>query len=227
MDGYSVTPIKLGTIVRKKSNMVYGAGDELTEFPLLAFYLEGNGHKILVDTGGSAPDGAHWMPYTRPPEESLPAALAAIGVSPHEIDSVFFTHLHWDHAGNNHLLTNATFYAQRAEYKAILEKDLPGYERDLVLKSSYTLLDGDIHGVLPGISVYLTPGHSVGSQSIVAQAPSGPVVLAGDLIPTYENIEKHVPNGGNYDLKVITDSVDRVLALGGKIFPGHERALVR
>lgn len=227
MDGYTITPLRLGTITRKKSNMVFGAEDTLTDFPLIAFLLEGFGLKLLVDTGGSPPDGVHWMPYVRKEEESLPAALARAGVQPREIDAVLFTHLHWDHVGNNACLPRARFYVQRTEYEWIAAEDRPGYDRELMLRSRYKLLDGDVENVLPGISVLLTPGHSVGSQCVVAETPDGPVILTGDLIPTYENMEKNVPNGGHYDLKVISDSMARVKALDLPILPGHDSAVFR
>ncbi len=227
MDGYTITPLKLGTITRKKSNMVYGAEDTPAEFPLLAFLLEGFGLKLLVDTGGSAPDGTRWMPYTRTPEESLPAALAAAGAEPEEIGAVFFTHLHWDHAGNNTLLPHAQFYVQWAEYGYIAAEERPGYERELVLQSKYKLLDGDVQNVLPGISVLLTPGHSAGSQCVIAATPEGPVVLAGDLIPTCENLARNAPNGGHYDRNLIAASMARVTALNLRVLLGHDAAVFR
>ena len=227
MDGYTITPLKLGTITRKKSNMVYGAEDTPTEFPLLAFLLEGFGQKVLVDTGGSAPDGVRWMPYVRTPEESLPAALAAAGTRPEEIGAVFFTHLHWDHAGNNALLPHAQLYVQREEHRYLAAEDRVGYDRALALRSHYTLLDGDVRDVRPGISVLLTPGHSVGSQCVIAETPEGPVVLTGDLIPTCENLERNVPNGGHYDRNVISASMARVCALNLPVLPGHDNVTIR
>ena len=90
MDGYTITPLRLGTITRKKSNMVYGADNTPLDFPLIAFLLEGFGRKLLVDTGGSPPDGVHWMPYSRSEREALPAALEAAGTTPEEIDAVLY-----------------------------------------------------------------------------------------------------------------------------------------
>lgn len=222
MDGYKITPLRLGSIVRKKSSMIYGAEDTPLEFPLVAFLLEGFGRRLLVDTGGSPPDGVHWQPYTRPSDEALPQALARAGAAPEDIDGVIFTHLHWDHAGGSSCLTRARFYAQLAEYMWIAEKERPGYERDLVLGQAYELLDGDVEQLLPGVSVLLTPGHSVGSQCVRVETPAGGVVIAGDLIPTYENLDRNTPNGGNYDLAVIRGSMARVQGLGLPILPGHD-----
>lgn len=203
--------------------MLYHCGDDTpTKFPLISFLLEGNGKKILVDTGGSVPDGKKWMPYERNEEESLTASLKRHGISPEEIDAVFFTHLHWDHAGGNDVLKNAVFYVQRAEYDYIKQEDRPGFERELVMKHTYELIDGDSENILDGISVILTPGHSVGSQSIITDTESGKVILAGDLLPTYQNIKEHIPNGGTYDIDLITESMEKVLEMGLPILPGHE-----
>ncbi len=223
---YRITPLRLGTIIRKKSNMIYQCGSDIQEeFPLIAFLLMGDGRNILVDTGGSEPDQKKWMPYKRSADQNLDRQLKAHGVQPEEIDTVIFTHLHWDHAGNNQLMPNARFYVQRKEYEPVFREDLPGFERDLVLKTRYELLDGDTEGICPGISVLLTPGHSPGSQTILAETEHGIVALAGDLIPTYENIERKLPNGGNYDVQVITESMYRILDLGYPILPGHEEGL--
>lgn len=221
-DKYKITPLRLGTITRKKSNMVYQASDTITDFPLIAWLLEGEHAKLLVDTGGSAPDGKRWMPYTRKDTEALDAALRLAGTEPAEISAVLHTHLHWDHAGNNAVLPNAKFYAQKLEYEFVRDELERGYDNELVLASEYELIDGDTENVLPGISVILTPGHSVGSQSIIVDTPDGQVVIVGDLIPTFENFEKNIPNGGNYDLGVIQASMDKVRALGLPILPGHE-----
>lgn len=222
MAEYRITPLHVGTITRKKSNMLYRCGsDAPTEFPLIAFLLEGEGHRYVIDTGGSRP-GDKWMPYVRPAEQEIDEQLRRCGTEPKEIEAVLFTHLHWDHAGNNASFPNARFYVQRAEYEPISKEALPGFERELVMANAYELIDGDMENVLPGISVLLTPGHSLGSQTIVVNTPEGKTAVVGDLIPTYENIELGIPNGGNYDIDIITRSMRRVLALGYRILPGHD-----
>ena len=117
MSDYTIQPLRLGTIKRKKENMSYKCGvTDIIDFPLISYYLEGNNHKIIVDTGGAPPDGVRWQPYFRTENESLDSALKAIGVSPEEIDIVILTHLHWDHASNNHLFPNAHFIVQQKEF---------------------------------------------------------------------------------------------------------------
>ena len=123
---YTILPLHLGDITRPRSNMIYGyEGKEMQDFPLIAYYLEGE-HKILVDTGGSAPGSAQGQraaPYKRLPEQELDAALGSIGVSADDVEYVVFTHLHWDHAGNNHLFSNAKFFCQKIEYDSLIDPE--------------------------------------------------------------------------------------------------------
>ena len=226
---FSITPLHIGTIIRKKTNMLFQCGDDTpTEFPLISFLLVGeDGRKFLVDTGGSTPDGKRWMPYWRPVNQNLENKLEEHGISPDEIEGVFFTHLHWDHAGNNALFKNAKFYVQKQEYLSVTERHMPGFEKELVLKSTYFLLDGDQTDIVPGISAVLTPGHSEGSQTIIVDTPAGKTAIAGDLFPTFENVSLKIPGGVHYDFDTNVASMNKVLSLGITILPGHEMSLIK
>jgi N-acyl homoserine lactone hydrolase len=229
---YTIRPLRLGTIRRKKESMAYHCGiDEIWDFPLVSYYLEGSGSKIIVDTGGSMPDGQKWQPYFRNKNEGLDSALSDIGVSPEEINLVIFTHLHWDHAGNNRIFPNARFIVQKKELDYLLSpepKVKAGYEVDLVLQTKYETVDGDCE-IIPGISVVLTPGHTVGMQCVVVETASGKFILGGDLITLFENWEAipHIPNGNYYSLELMMKSLDRVQKLNGKILPGHDEKVFK
>lgn len=228
MNTFTIRPLRLGTIQRKKENMAYQCGiNEVMDFPLISFYLEGAGHKIIVDTGGSVPDGQKWQPYFRSENENLDQALLKIGVSPAEIDLVILTHLHWDHAGNNHLFPNARFIVQKREYDYILASEpkvKAGFEVDLIMNTKYESIVGDCE-IIPGISVILTPGHTTGMQCVVVETTSGKYILGGDLITLYENWEAvpHVAGGVHYDLDVIRESMEKVDKLHGIVLPGHDQ----
>jgi N-acyl homoserine lactone hydrolase len=51
--------------------------------------------------------------------------------------------------------------------------------------------------VLPGLSVLSTPGHSPGHQAVVVATDAGPVVLAGDV--TYSMDELELGQAANID----------------------------
>jgi N-acyl homoserine lactone hydrolase len=227
LSDYTIRPLRLGTIRRKKENMSYHCGTaEVLDFPLIAYYLEGSHHKILVDTGGTPPDGVKWQPYNRAQNESLDQALQSVGASVSEIDIVILTHLHWDHASNNLLFPEARFIVQKKEYDYLLAPEpevKPGYDLELLLKTKYELVDGDIN-VTPGISVVLAPGHSPGMQCVVVETRAGKYILGGDLVALFENWEAkpHIPNGVFYDLNIISGSLAKIDRIQGQMLPGHD-----
>ena len=231
MSSYSITPLCLGHITRPKKNFFYGyAGTEVLEYPLIAYYLEGE-HRILVDTGGCAPEaprGVGAQPYTREPEEELPAALLSIGIEPKDIEYVIFTHLHWDHAYNNNLFPHAVFYCQKREYESVADPaaDKTGYDAAEVLKYNYELIDGD-REIFPGIYALLTPGHTEGGQAIIVDTERGKVAITGDTITLRESFRQDPPkcNGlynGEKALQDMLDSAKRIAGITKNILPGHE-----
>ena len=231
MSLYKIKPLHLGDITRPKSNMIYGyKGTEVLDFPLIAYYLEGE-HKILVDTGGSHPAserGKGAAPYKRSPEQELDAALKGIGVAPEDIDTVILTHLHWDHAANNHFFPNATLMCQKIEYESLLDPnvDKKGYDMESVMKYEYKLIDGD-QQIFDGISVVLTPGHTPGMQSVVVDTEIGKVVCSGDIVTFRESLKYDPPrfNALLYDdsaLDAMQESLNKILAISRDILPGHD-----
>ncbi len=232
MNNYTIRPLRLGTIRRKKENMSYHCGvTDIMDFPLIAWYLEGKGHKILVDTGGTAGGGTRWQPYFRAENESLERSLQNIGVSPGEIDTVILTHLHWDHASNNHLFPGARFVIQKKEYDFLVAPEpavKTGYEPGLPLKTGYELVDGDCD-IYPGISVVLAPGHSAGMQCVVVETRAGKYVLGGDLVTLFENWEAqpHIPNGVFYDLDLMLESLAKIDRLHCAVLPSHDQEVFR
>ncbi|NLO98338.1 MAG: N-acyl homoserine lactonase family protein [Peptococcaceae bacterium] len=231
MSLYKITPLHLGDITRPKSNMIYGyQGTEVQDFPLIAYYLEGE-HKILVDTGGSHPESAQGKkaaPYKRSPEQELDAALLSIGVKPEDIEYVIFTHLHWDHAANNHFFPKAKLLCQRKEWESLHDPKYSskGYELDNVLQYKYELLDGD-QEVVKGVSVILTPGHTLGMQSVVVDTEIGKVICTGDLVTLRQSLTYDPPrfNALLYDdsaREEMQQSLNKVLAISRYILPGHD-----
>jgi glyoxylase-like metal-dependent hydrolase (beta-lactamase superfamily II) len=208
--------------------MSYDCGvSDIVDFPLISYYLEGAGHKIIVDTGGTPPDGVKWQPYFRTENESLDKALYNLGISTGEIDIVILTHLHWDHASNNHLFPNARLIVQKKEYDYVTApepEEKNGYDLDIVLKTEYELVDGD-SSVIPGISVVLAPGHSAGMQCVVVDTRAGKYILGGDLVTLFENweAEPHIPNGIYDDMNIMLESLEKIDRINGIVLPGHDQ----
>lgn len=122
-------------------------------------------------------------------EDSLLHRLAQLEVDPRDIDVVVNTHLHFDHAGNNDLLGDATFFVQRDGYEHA--KDNPSFPNQYwnLPGLSYELLDGDAR-LFDGVEVRPTPGHCTGHQSVVVRLPeTGTVILCGDAVYCRDNYD--------------------------------------
>ena len=231
MPKYTITPLHLGDITRPRSNMIFGYdGKEVLDFPLIAYYLDGE-RKILVDTGGSAPDSAQGRkvaPYIRTPEQELEAALGNIGVSAQDVEYVVFTHLHWDHAGNSNLFPNAKFICQKIEYESLTDPDCEktGYDLEYVLGFDYELVDGDVE-LFDGVSVITAPGHTRGMQCVAVDTGYGKVVLTGDLVTLRASLKYDPPRFNallfnDSAVGIAQTSLDKVLAISKLVLPGHD-----
>lgn len=234
MKTYKITPLCLGLITRPKKNFFYNyQGTEVEAFPVNAYYLEGE-HKILVDNGGCAVDaerGIAAQPYTRTTDQEVDNALRNIGVQPEEIEYIIFTHLHWDHASNNHLFPNAKLICQKRELESLDEPENPsnkkGYVKEYVQLFHYELVEGDTE-LFDGISVVLTPGHTIGSQSVIVQTEDGPTIISGDLITLIESWERDPPqpNGLYYNedaLEMMFESINKLIPISKRLLPGHDK----
>ena len=165
-------------------------------FPWLGFYLYNGKYKVLCDTGVKKGffknNKTPWGNYAEGDDSHVLKALSDIKVRPEEIDYVIYTHFHWDHLGNCHLFPRATHLFQYDEWKEICDP-LPSMdfyrmydERSLpeIKKLKCEKVCGDVK-FLDGLELYLTPGHTAGSQVLRVSTAEGPYIIAGDLICTY------------------------------------------
>ena len=163
--------------------------------------IEGNGRKILVDTG----NGDKWDEKYRniykvdSGEQDLIASLRSRDIEPEEITDVILTHLHFDHAGGATRLdgedliptfSKATYYVQKSNWKwanSPTEKDAGSYR-----KENFVPLDDHgviefIHGeqeIFPGIRMVVVDGHTKGQQLPLITGNDTSLFYCGDLIPT-------------------------------------------
>jgi glyoxylase-like metal-dependent hydrolase (beta-lactamase superfamily II) len=208
-------------------------------FPILVFYLETDGSRILIDTGAPNPT-------------LLNNVLRQAGVMPREIDTVILTHLHFDHCANAALFPTARFILQHREWEFAQHPD-PS-QRDIYMPELIAeveqrdlLLVDDNFQVAHGVSVHLVPGHTPGQQAVSVSTVDGTYVVAGDLFNTFSNINpaihklidltgKSIPipilaGQDFYPPSILIDlndwhaSVHKLLAIAGsreRIIPSHE-----
>ena len=135
---------------------------------------------FLFDNGagtGNAEIEATFSPRVRPVED----AMGAVGISLADVTGAANCHLHFDHSGQNARLTGMPIFVQRAEWAMVHQPDYTVPEWIDVPGLTYELLDGETE-IAPGMRLVPTPGHTSGHQSLVIDAPGGPVVLAGQAV---------------------------------------------
>lgn len=194
MSQWVIRPLVFGTIEVKKDQLTTGLDVGLPlKVPYLGFYLTDGKHKVLCDTGINGKyivDGKAWAGSpAEGGEEWVRKSLAAAGVEPDEIETVIYSHLHNDHAGNCHLFPRARHLFQEAEWKELLDP-LPSmmirgdYDQSLIpemknLDCQRLVGDAELYA---GLSVILTPGHTAGSQCLVVATRQGDYLIAGDTV---------------------------------------------
>lgn len=192
MSVWKIEVLYYGKITLPKSATTPNLDDNLIyDCPYLGFLLHNDARNILVDTGISESfivDGKAWGGW---PAEGGVAyvhkALAGVKLKPDDIETVIYTHLHNDHAGNCGLFKNARMIVQKDEWRNLLDP-LPDeqvrgdYDQSKIQELrnlSLYMIDGDVE-LIEGIRIYKTPGHSLGSQSVAVTTQRGTVVLTGD-----------------------------------------------
>lgn len=241
MAGFVIRPLHVGTVIRDKSVFTYlkNMGQRI-EVPLLAWLIEGNGRRILVDTGGHDPRVSELHhPYSRTSGQDPVAALKACGVGPEEIDTIILTHLHWDHASNIDLFPEARVIVQRKELN-YAASPLPPHRWAYQLfpelglgDEKYEIIDGDLQ-IEEGISVHLTPGHSPGLQGVSVRTSDRVYFIAGDNVPLLEMWQAkdhygvaHWPGSIHVDLRLYLESLARIESLGDFILPSHDPCVLK
>jgi N-acyl homoserine lactone hydrolase len=139
--------------------------------------------RVLVDTGMTElhPAVADMDPQLTPLHEQ---DFDVAG-----IDMVVNTHLHFDHCGGNRLFADTPIYVQRRELDDARGQDdytIPGWVDAPGVE--YTPVDGELE-LLPGIRLLPAPGHTPGSQVVVVETDTRPIVLVGDTAITHGDLD--------------------------------------
>ncbi len=207
MKSYTIRPIVTGYTRTNKATYIYHHSTHefydvqgFQELPVTVFLVEGDSKLIMIDTGMSCTEIAHKYHHPgsyQPEGYAIHEQLQKLGVSPADVDLVILTHLHWDHVYHLDKFTKAKFFVQRREYEFALNP-IPLYYKSyeypvLGLTPQFDgipleLLDGETQ-LADGISVYPTPGHSVGHQTVAVNTAMGVYHCCGDAIFTYDNLK--------------------------------------
>jgi N-acyl homoserine lactone hydrolase len=196
--------------------------------PIHCWAIEHDGGVLLVDTGETAT--AHDVAFARfdvAPEQELPGALAAVGLSAADVSDVVLTHHHGDHVdGVVHLRAPVRVHDDELRFaglassrvmRRLLRQPLPrGFAPEpLALgdgpfgafsRSRALSDDGRIVAVA-------TPGHTPGHISVICVDDEGRhVMLAGDATDTLEQLHARRADAVGPDPAVHVATLETILA---------------
>jgi N-acyl homoserine lactone hydrolase len=161
----TVTPVLVAELLAEDARM-----------PVYVHVIDHPEGRVLVDTGMTQ---LHAAVADMDPRLTPLSRQADFDVG--SIDMVVNTHLHFDHCGGNHLFSGRPIYVQRRELDdARTEEDYTIREWVDAPGVRYVPVDGELE-LLPGIRLVPAPGHTRGTQVVVVDTGTRPVVIGGDV----------------------------------------------
>lgn len=200
--GRRIFPINTGWLEADLGTYVFWKGPAGQKIwnPVYCFLIDTGEQKILVDTGLCDEERAtryHHKCQKRGCLEVQDHLPRVLGIDPDEIDIIIFTHLHWDHVQNMKAFRRARYICPEPEIKWAYNP-LPLYYRTYespvlgiepaYYGCSFELVTGETE-IVPGITMFDTPGHSPGHMAVTVETDAGCIVIAGDAIFQARNME--------------------------------------
>jgi glyoxylase-like metal-dependent hydrolase (beta-lactamase superfamily II) len=172
-------------------------------------------------------------------------SLAAVGLTPENIDVVVFSHLHFDHAGGalstfrpdaplELAFPRATFVVGKDAWERAQKPHprdrasfVPRLQELLDASGRLEKVSGDrAESLGDGFRFHVSNGHTPGLLLSEVDMPGGPVVFAADLIPGRAWV--HLPITMGYDrypemlIEEKQQLLDSVIARKGRLFYTHD-----
>lgn len=244
MINYTVRPICTGyQFLDKAQYATFRRGEgEIIQHPVFAFLIEGDGRKILVDTGMS--DTERSIKYhhdgRQDPGQAIHEQLASLGIGLDEIEIIIFTHLHWDHCANLDKFSKAKLYVSEREYR-FAHNPIPFYAKSYEHPSlgigcdwegrKFNLIK-DEEEIVDGVRGFQTPGHSPGHMAVSVRTEKGVYVIAGDLVFLSDNLKPDeetgwpfYPPGRFYNVLELWHSMEEVVRRADFVMLTHDPLL--
>lgn len=218
-------------------------------FNYYVFLVRGEGRTMLIDCGMDDVTAFNAMlaeglgrrgvvhPSVR--EHAVVELLAREGVRPDDVDTVAFTHFHADHVANARLWTNARYLvsaegwrrsiALRSAWPAMMPDPLfPADLLDFLEEIRETRMDvvEDGPSPVPGLEVHYVGGHTLDSAAFVLDSDEGRIVIPGDTIWMYGNLERNQPVGATANVEQCYAAMAWARLAGDIVVPTHDPAVI-
>lgn len=225
---YQIHALKNGQCQVRDYITFHDGGEETRTYFLYVWLITGGPSPVLVETGVTDVEGFNagvekYIPggVIQKESEQTVNLFRSAGVSPQDISHVFVTHFHGDHYDSFHLFPNAVLVANREGFNVVRDRLAPSVAKTIRRRGPECLrLVGD-EEVLPGITTFHLGVHSDCSQGISVQTRLGRVILPGDLIYTYRNLEEEYAPGWT-DVDAWRSALAKLKTKGDIILPAHD-----
>jgi N-acyl homoserine lactone hydrolase len=166
---------------------------------------------IVFDTG----------PYAYRP--ILQRRLRHAGIDPGEVTKVVLSHLHWDHAANADLFSNADILVHQRELNAVdtageRDRAIPEYTIRALNKLRLSPVVGEVE-LASDIRIVELHGHTPGSIGLLV----GRQLLAGDAVGTAQEAVAGQIASSAGGAQAAAASLKKALAMSDILYPGHDR----
>jgi glyoxylase-like metal-dependent hydrolase (beta-lactamase superfamily II) len=206
--------------------------------------VRGHGKTIVVDTGlglppGEAPAGEPQVigNFTIEPGHDTLSLLQQEGVTPEEVDYLLLTHLHYDHCANVGLFPTARVLISQRGWQSVVAPEHrglvpePGFPRRVyahLIDEAWERVEllPDEAEILPGLEVFWVGGHTPCSQAVKIDTAKGRVIVAGDTLFLFGNLEENIPVAYCTSLAECYHAMDRFREEGDLILPNHDPLLM-
>ena len=245
--GYRIRALHYGTQTVPGAQVFFQYKfDQWQDFYYYAFLLEGNGQKILVDTGMDELGGFYDLVEEALGSKGVPRLVVPLtdllrlqGVQPQDVDAILVTHFHADHVWNLDKFPNADIYISEPGWNALrsLRQELPEMTPDPLYPTHalefveremgtrvHLLKDGSTP--FPGIEIKHLGGHSIDMTGYTVDTSQGRAVMPMDTVWTYANLEQGRPPGLAVDIPACMRAQKWVQEAGDFMIPGHDPLLL-
>lgn len=229
-----VYPVKLATCVQVdfSHNVLNTRFGEKIDTAILSYIILDGDQIIVFDTGHKILNFSNGLDLNLDGNaaENFAKKFAELNLSFEDVTHVVLSHLHWDHVQNCDLFPNANIYIQRSEMAFAAAPIYPLYyeTQDIAnllgnFSDKIVFVDGD-EQLTDHVKLVLLGGHSPGSQAAYIQTSQGTVILTGDVLNVYENLD--VRSVKEIDVIGWVKAIKRIKAEGDIILPQHEPRVV-